>query len=821
MIAMLQDLMSQDGSSEALLETQSQLRWLDAPAAWVLGLLLIPALLLLIWWSYRGERMLSRRQRITLTSLRILALLLVLVASFRPALETTRNLRLCSEIHFLIDDSASMARKEAYSQERGEALLAALGDQAPSSSSELSRSEYVQRFFGGGGEDMAKRAAPPARQLIEGLAEDFDLRFFRFSDNSTPLVDLSELQAAAPFTRIGDSLDIHLGSFGKQGGQLEAMILISDGRNNEGLSPSAAAKRLKAAEIPLHCIGVGDPSEEHNLTLSGPNGPEQVLRGEEAVFELDVRATGLDARSAELILEAVRRDDQNPAESGDAAVLQTTRFPMPAKGQSRRVTLRHVFEEAGDYLLSFKVPPLPGETNPQDNITRRYLRVDSDKVRVLYIEEQPRWEYRYLKEALRRVDESIQFQCFLFDASHNFSQERSEGLAPLLRLPATREELFQYHAILIGDVPPSRFGATEEERARWFELLKDFVEHGGGLGILSGELAMPDSYRESVLEELLPVVLANPGDEELPSASTQAFRPLMENPHEPHPLLRLSENLEQNRLLWREGLMGMWWYYPVLRAKAGAQVLLRHPEDQNQYGRRVLAALGPYPKGKVFFAAVDEFWRWRKGYGEKYLDPFWRKVVRTLSENRLRRLDDRVLLTVDEKQIEIGGRVRVHVQLLDEDYNPVLEEKTTIHLRSPGGELLPIELPRLLGQPGEFEALVPFEEDGVYSILVYESAQPGGRPLAREDVVVEIPDKELAFASMNEKGLQELAQQGGGRYAPLHRVNELLAAFDGRGAGLKVLDRKTREIWDQAWTLLLVLLLLSLEWILRKKWRLV
>jgi uncharacterized membrane protein len=821
LLATVQDLAAQDNAAETLMTTQTQLRWLDAPAAWVLGLILVPGLVFLIWWSYRGEKALSPRQRGVLTVLRLLALVMILIASFRPALETTRNLRIRSEVHVLIDDSASMARQEAYETERGAALREALGPQAPAQLSDITRTDYVRRFFGGGGDDAVTRAAAPGKRLLEGLAEDFDVRFFRFSDVSTPVASLDELQSAAPFTRIGDALDVHLTSFGSQAGQLEAVLLVTDGRSNEGLPPLEAAKRMAAAEVPLHTIGVGDPSEEHNLTLTGPNGPEQVLRGEEAVFELDITASGLEAGSGELILEAQKRDDPSVGQDSPSAVIATTTFPLPPEGETRRVPLRHVFQEPGDYLLTFRVPTLPGETNPVDNITRRYLRVDSDKVRVLYLEEQPRWEYRYLHQALERVDESIQYQAFLFDASHNFIQESSQGVAPLLRLPSTKEELFQYHVILIGDVPPRRFGATEEERARWFDLLKDFVEHGGGLGILSGELAMPDSYRESVLEELLPVVLASPGDDALPVSSREAFRPLMEDPHAPHPILQLNDNLDANRLLWREGLMGMWWYYPVLRAKAGARVLLRHPLDQNQYGRRVLGAIGPYPKGQVFFSAVDEFWRWRKGYGEKYLDPFWRRVIRTLAENRLRRLDDRVLLTVDEKQIEIGGRVRVHVQLLDEDYNPVLAERTTIHLRMPSGELVPVELPRMLGQPGEFEAQVPFEEAGVYSVLVYEGEQPGGRPLAREDILVEVPDKELAFASMDEKGLQALAAEGRGRYAPLHRMDVLLAAFEDRGAGLKVLDRKTREIWDQAWTLLLVLLLLSIEWILRKRWRLV
>ncbi len=782
---------------------------------------MIPGIVFAIHWLYRRESTLPRRQRHVLSVLRILAVIVVLIASFRPALETTRNLRIRSEVHFLIDDSASMGRHETYGTELSEELRSALGEKAPESLAEWSRSELVSKFFGGGGKDTSSRAAKPAKRLLEGLEKDFDLKWYRFSDRSYPISKLSELRSDAPYTRIGDALDLHQGQFADREGKLEAVILVTDGRNNEGVAPTDSARHYRAAEVPVHVLGVGDPSAEHNLVLRGPDGPQQVLQNEEAVFTLDIRATGLDARQGELVLKAFKHEDRKGAVNGDPATLENVSFPLPKDGELRQIKIRHRFEEPGDYILIFEVPPLPGETNPKDNVTRRYLRVDSDKVRVLYLEEQPRWEYRYLQQALKRVDKSIQLQCFLFDASRNFEQEHSKDAAPLLRLPATRQELFRYHVILIGDVPPQRFGATEEERAQWFELLKEFVEHGGGLGVIAGEGHMPENYRETAIEDLLPVVLGNPSDEDLPGLSEQAFLPVPENPHEPHPILRLSDNDETNRFLWKRGLHGMWWYYPVLRAKAGATVLLRHPSDQNKYGRRVLAAVAPYPKGRTFFVGFDEVWRWRKPYGERYMDPYWRRVVRYLAESKLRRMDDRVLLTVDKNQVELGGKIAVEVQILDEDFNPVRDERTKIHLRLPSGELLEIEVPRLQGRPGEFESTIPLEEPGVYSVLVYPSAQPGDRPLAREDVIVSIPDKELDKTSLNESLLKETAEKGGGVYARLHHMDALLDGFRDRAAGLKVVDRKTREIWDGVWTLLLVLFLLSLEWILRKRWKLV
>ena len=61
----------------------------------------------------------------------------------------------------------------------------------------------------------------------------------------------------------------------------------------------------------------------------------------------------------------------------------------------------------------------------------------------------------------------------------------------------------------------------------------------------------------------------------------EPFVPVPENPHAPHPIVRLQDDLDVNRRLWEVGLEGMSWYHSVLRAKAGATVLLRHPIDEN------------------------------------------------------------------------------------------------------------------------------------------------------------------------------------------------------------------------------------------------
>ena len=253
------------------------------------------------------------------------------------------------------------------------------------------------------------------------------------------------------------------------------------------------------------------------------------------------------------------------------------------------------------------------------------------EVRVLYLEEAPRWEYRYLKNALLRSDPNVNVQVYLFDAGRDFPQEATDGTPSLQTYPRTREELFAYDVVLLGDVPPERFGALPAERAAWLTLLTEFAQAGGGVGFLAGERAMPNRYRDTPIEKLLPVELEPAGGAGEKSAITGTFVPRLAMAD--HEVVQLRSTTEQNTAMWEQGFPPLMAYYPVARAAEGADVVLVHPEHRNDHGPRVIAAAAQHDRGKTFFLATDETWRWRKPYGEKYQDTFWLNVVQYLGRD--------------------------------------------------------------------------------------------------------------------------------------------------------------------------------------------
>ena len=793
----------QDAAAETSTYVEETFRFLNAPPLWVLALVVLPGSVAFAWWSYSGLKRLEGSTRTLLSTLRWLAIAACLALLFQPAFEITTYRKTRNQVHVLVDDSASMARKDRYPSDDQRASLAA---RVSGDLGEQTRAALVQRVLEA--EDG----------LLPALRETHDVRLFRVERKPTPIRSLSELTARGNRTALGDGLDMHLQS--ATGANLDAIILVSDGRSNAGSDPTEIAAAYGLRGIPVHTVGVGDPEPPRNAWIVGPPGPKEALRQEEVAFDVTVRAEGLAGETARVELRGSR-------DGGPFLPLATVTDVLPPDGDSTRLRVTHAFDEAGDWTLKFALAAAEDESQLDDNEDTRFLRVNDERIRVLFCDDKPRWEYRYVKNALKRVDPSIEMQAILFDASPRFIQEHSAELRPIKDLPRTPKELMEYHVILLGDVPPERIAPSEEGRRRWLQMLVDFVEFGGGVGFLFGDAAMPERYRNTLVQDLLPVVLEEPSwlANNRPSRDRE-FRPVLENPLNPHEILLLQRDAAFNRRLWEQGLPGFYVYHPVQRAKPGATVLLRHPTDRNAYGNRPIAVTAPYPRGTTFFLATDETWRWRDPYAELYLDAFWRNVVRHLARGRLERRNDLIELTLDKTLCETGDRVRVQLRITDSELQPKIADEQSIFLQAAEGEPEKRLLRSVPGEPGLFQASFTMPEPGAFRFLAFANENPADVVLAREDLLVRIPDQELADSSQDADSLRNIAAASRGadssaRYVFLGEATDLIAEFADRKSYETREDTRTRPVWDTWWSLIAVLTALGAEWLLRKRARLI
>lgn len=779
---------------------RENLRLLELPEMWIVVLVLLPLAGLVAWTAYSSESI-SRLARGFLVGLRLSALGLLLLILFRPVFVQRSEEVRPAEVLVLMDDSASMRRQDAYMGD--EAVREALRPWQTDSLEDTSRLALAQNA-------MERGLAP---RLAEG---EYETRFVRFAEDSSALASVQDLTGRGHATHLGDALRQSLAQ--GRGRHITDIVVISDGRSNGGRSPLDAARAAGAAGIPVHTVVVGDTRRERNVFVELADVPSDVLEGDEIAITVRVAGRGTDPETNTTVtLEEISQNNPD-----DARLIAEEQF-TPTEAGERLGFLAPAESSVGDdRVRRFRVhvQPIPGETLLDDNTLEFSVRINPEQIRVLYIDGYPRWEYRFLKELLKRADQNISLQVYLLSATPDFQQEHSPRLPGLTEVPTDRKLLLEnYDVILLGDVNP---GAISPDPARCEEFqnsLREFVERGGGVLFMAGEYDNPRSFLDTPLQELMPVVLNSESGLPYQGDTTREFKPTLESPSQPHQVVRLDSDPERNRRLWEdpEGLRGHYWYSVVGRAKPGSQVLLRHPTESGPYGRHPILAVGYYPSGRTMFLGVDSTWMWRYRFGERYHGRFWRNTIRWLALGRLKGGDRRYHLDSLRAKYSLEERVTLEARVLDEDYRPSERAVQTILLEDPDGEMTTLTAPRVPGREGVFRSAFELGRPGLYRAWI----ELDGERVASAEFEVHLPSRENADPSPDPEELRAIASLSSGRAVTLATLDELFQEFPGGEERRDPISSRLEDAWDNWLTLLAILTLLSAEWILRKRFQLV
>ncbi|MBL4846434.1 MAG: hypothetical protein JKY65_12975 [Planctomycetes bacterium] len=467
-------------------------------------------------------------------------------------------------------------------------------------------------------------------------------------------------------------------------------------------------------------------------------------------------------------------------------------------------------------MLRAEVSADPDEQDLENNKTKpRRVRVIDERIRVLYVEGYPRWEYRYLKNALVR-DKHMEVQCLLVSADPEFIQESTSGVVPLRRLPP-KEELLKYHVVILGDVKPEARhrngepvfydGALETIR----ELVK---ERAGGLLMISGALANPRLYGTTPLKDVLPIEVEEGGFSG--GDFRRDFHPRLTREGLTSPLLKLERNDERNRILWEEKLRGFYWYAEVKRAKPAAHVLAVHPRARNKTAP--LFAWHRFGAGTCFWLGVDETWRWRAEVGDKYPYRFYGQILRFLSLQSFTR-SKRFYITTDKRNYDVGTKVRVTAEVRDEQAAKAPKQEVLIDL--PNGQTQPLILTAVKGEPGNFTATFKPVQTGGYKVYAEPGERFGANEIASREFDVTLPRLETQEPRMDEAALKRVASESGGRYMRLDGLSEIPDELVELRQRILV-SKKEKNLWEEHrwWVFALLFGILLLEWLGRRAARL-
>src|SRR5580658_3125454 len=346
-------------------------------------------------------------------------------------------------------------------------------------------------------EDGLTRQAQAVKTLQNGvlasLSRSFQTRLYRVDDVPARIDSLNDLKPNAPSTRIGDSLkqlseetsDLPIG----------AVVLLSDGDDNSGGISADAINALRARHIPVHTVGFGRERAGHDVELDDVVVAPRALADSRLAAKITLRQRGYAGVKINLTVRDVS--------GGQAKVLASRTISLGPDGNLQTETLMFDVGGAGAKTLQIAAAPLAGEENTANNTLTRVVNVGSEKRRILYMEGEPRWEYKFIRQA---EEDDRMVQIVSIDRTSE-NKIYVQGVADPKELaggfPSRAEDLFAYQGLIIGSVEAGYFTPVQQD------LIRQFVDRrGGGLLLLGGQFALADGgWNASNLTDLFPTIL--------------------------------------------------------------------------------------------------------------------------------------------------------------------------------------------------------------------------------------------------------------------------------------------------------------------------
>lgn len=765
---------------------------LDVPRTWpswvVLAFLIIAAAY--FFYFYRREGTLaSPRFKLGLTVLRWLLVVLIIVMLGELDLRIDR--RGLPYLAVVIDDSASMSIPDRYADAKTESAALSLAQSAGLQTA--TRLDLAKALLLTKQAELLRRLSTEHRVRLYAVSSSMRLlgEFTGTDDLEAARKQLLELQAERAESRLGLGLREVLNDL--SGVPPTAVIFLTDGITTDGEPLTDAANYAARKNVALITVGLGDPRPVRDLELRDLLVDDVVFVDDVVNLEAKLAAHGIDGGKVTVRLRDKERD----------TVLATQELDIPEDGQPVTVRLQHRPREVGDVTFVVEVEPVEREFQTRNNSIERQVSIREEKLRVLYVETYPRYEFRNLKQLLER-DPTIELNVLLLEADLEYAEMDRSAIS---HFPTSKEELRSYDVILFGDVNP--FYLNENQ----LRNLSDFVlDRGGGLALLAGQRFMPMSYRETPLETVIPIDF---NGAQTGAPSRDPFRPVLTVEGRVNPIFRLGKDDAESQRIW-DNLPGHYWFFEAPQRKPGALPLAVHPTRTGDQGPLPVILMQQVGAGKSLMLCFDSTWRWRDRVGDVYFSRFWVQTIRYLSRSRLVGQTRQAELTADRREYQRGQAVELRVRLLDESLTADAADSVTVLVERAGRDEKRVTLHRSPTGGSSFEGILSGVQEGSYKAWMVTPTVKGPPPSTNFEVIA--PPGEFRKIEMDQATLKQAAERTSGRFYTFATADDLARQIP-RGRKIPLDTDPPISLWNTWPVLALFITLLVVEWVLRKRKR--
>ena len=634
--------------------------------------------------------------------------------------------------------------------------------------------------------------------VLAEIQKRFPVRLYRLGGDLGRADGLAGLQPTDAATNINgglkklteDTTDLPIG----------AILLLSDGgQNTAEIGRSGIAletlQALRNRRLPVHTVGFGRLEIAHDVEMESVSVAPSAVVNSRLSAAVSFVQHGYAGQPAKI---AVRDGDKT---------LSTREIKLAPNGVLQTEPLFFSAGAAGARDLQFAIEPLSGEENIKNNGMTRAVLVSDSKRRILYVEGEPRWEFKFIRRA-EEEDPTIQLVSMLRTSENKIYRQGIKDSSELADgFPVRPEDLFGYSGIIIGSVDVDYLTPLQRE------LLREYVDRrGGGVLFLGGRMSLSDGgWGASSISELLPTFLPNGRNNFHRNSATVELTAEGAD----SPITRLLDDPSRNIERWKK-LTYLADYQDAGSPKPGAVVLA-----QMNVGRRKLPLLitQSYGHGRTAILATGGTWRWQMSepLGDTSHGLFWQQLMRWLVADSL----GPVSASVSTYTLVDEGSIRITAQVHDAQFHPGVNAHVAAHILGPEGLNALIDLQPSQDTPGQYTATWDATKSGGYLAEVTANDDSKKQEIGRDTLTFRREDgiAEDFHTEQNRQLLQQLSSQTGGRYWSSTDVKDLPQNISYSEAGISV--RTTNELWNMPIVFLLLLGLSVGEWLLRRKWGIV
>lgn len=688
---MLESLLKSIGVSDDVREHLEQATFeLQRPLLFWIGLALIVPI---GWYIYQRQRQnlasVPPSLRIALTVTRVAILVLLVLVLAAPYLKLDLTLEKLPIVALLFDQSQSMGLPAGPFESDADLLKAAEATGYPVTDGKVdpalrktlndkTRARFVH-------EAVAHRAA----EWLKPLADKYELRLYALDGGIKRLAlddptTVPELSTQGAKTHLGDGV---LRVVDEAAGRpMAGIVVFSDGQTTGGISPGEAARIADEAETHIFAVPAGSDAPLRDVSIVDVFAPDLVSKGDTVHVSVTLQVQGYPEQPMKVQL----------FEDGNSQPFETKELVL-RNTEQQHVDLTFEAKEPGSKTLSVKLTPnveLP-EDLKENNADEVVVRVSDEKLRVLYVEGLPRWDFRFLKNAMRRdhglgglglPGAVLASAAAGGNAAPALSSDgkttnepdivleaeaRRRPPADRQVLPKTVEALAEYHTIILGDVSPALLDSG------FRKLLVEAVrEKGVGLIVEAGPEAMPHAF-DAKFQELLPVKLRRKAGLE-----AQAYKPFhieVSPDGSLHEVMRLYDEAGRNGNVWGQ-MPAFYWCAAVERAAPAATVLAFNPSLEGRYGKLPLIAQHFAGEGKVLFIGTDSTWLWRQNVGDRFFYKFWGQAIRFVARREADGLKKKSWVEVHPARTSPGEPVEIELMAYRADGAPRTESRLSLRM---------------------------------------------------------------------------------------------------------------------------------------------